>query len=93
MKEIISFSLGKHSNHIASHFWNSQDEQLKVQPEPGGKEQISELEQEIKKGTHVVYQELESAGQLLPRHIFVDFNDNFGNYSACFYGKDKADKK
>lgn len=92
MREIISLSLGKHSNHIASHFWNAQDEQLKVQPEPG-KEQMSELEMEINRGTHMVYQELESTRQLLPRHIYIDFNDNFGNYSACFYGKDKADKQ
>ena len=32
MKEIISFSLGKHSNHISTHFWNAQDESLKVLP-------------------------------------------------------------
>ena len=59
MKEIISLSLGKHSNHIASHFWNSQDENLKVQPEQG-KEDVSEMEMEMNRGTHMVYQELES---------------------------------
>jgi hypothetical protein len=32
MKEIISISLGNHSNHIATHFWNGQDESLKVVP-------------------------------------------------------------
>jgi hypothetical protein len=33
MKEIISLSFGKHSNYIATHFWNFQDESLKVNPE------------------------------------------------------------
>ena len=51
--------MGKHSNHIASHFWNSQDENLKVQPEQG-KEDVSEMEMEMNRGTHMVYQELES---------------------------------
>ena len=32
MKEIISFSLGKHANHISTHLWNSFDESLKVIP-------------------------------------------------------------
>lgn len=29
MKEIISLSFGKHSNHIQTHFWNAQDEAFK----------------------------------------------------------------
>lgn len=41
----------------------------------------------------MIYHETLNSKELLPRHIFVDFNDNFGNYSACFYGHDKADKK
>jgi len=33
MKEIISLSFGKHSNYIATHFWNAQDETFKFQPQ------------------------------------------------------------
>ena len=88
MKEIISFSLGKHSNHIATHNWNAFDESLKVVPAEGEKETYN-----IQEGTDMIYHETLNSKELLPRHIFVDFNDNFGNYSACFYGHDKADKK
>tara|TARA_B110001450_G_scaffold88040_1_gene83749 strand:- start:504 stop:884 length:381 start_codon:yes stop_codon:yes gene_type:complete len=88
MKEIISFSLGKHSNHIATHNWNAFDESLKVQPAEGETQTYN-----IQEGTDMIYHETTNSKELLPRHIFVDFNDNFGNYSACFYGHDKADKK
>ena len=87
MKEIISFSLGKHSNHIATHNWNAFDESLKVVPAEGEKETYN-----VQEGTNMIYHETQSSKELLPRHIFVDFCDNFGNYSACFYGNDKADK-
>ena len=32
----------------------------------------------------MVYHELASSGQLVPRHIFLDFAVNYGNCSSCF---------
>lgn len=30
--------------------------------------------------------ETEHSRQLIPRHIYLDFRENFGNYSSCFQG-------
>jgi len=32
----------------------------------------------------VVYIETQSTQQLVPRHIFVDFRENYGNFLSCF---------
>lgn len=32
----------------------------------------------------VAYYETEKSQILIPRHIYVDFRDNFGNFSSCF---------
>lgn len=41
----------------------------------------------------MVYMEGTRTGQLVPRHIFIDFQDNFGNWRGCFLGNEgKPDK-
>lgn len=70
MREIISLSCGKESNFAQTHWWNFQDEQLKYL--------------EDRKRSVVNYYETRSSGQLMPRQIYLDFKDNFGNFSSCF---------
>lgn len=69
MREILSMSLGTHSNFVSTHFWNSQDENLKVLSQSGE----PNLDQAIKKSTDMVYYETPITNQLLPRHILIDF--------------------
>lgn len=57
MKEIISISLGTHSNHVASHFWNSQDENLKVVSALGE----PNTEQVMRDTTSAIYHETASS--------------------------------
>lgn len=66
MRELIHISLGKHSNYAQTHYWNLQDEHLKLQQQQ-----------------NVMFYELTS-GKLLPRQLFIDYQDNFGNFSSCF---------
>jgi hypothetical protein len=59
MKEIISLSLGTHSNFVQTHFWNSQDENLKVMGEQGSD---PNKEQAIKESTQIIYNETIKSG-------------------------------
>ena len=61
MKEIITISLGKHSNHIATHFWNAQDENLKVIPESSENYQPTKEEELLKQNTLTAYYETEKS--------------------------------
>ena len=78
MPEIISLSLGSHANFKSTHFWNAQDEALKVFPTD--EDAASMAGTKLK----VIYHELASTSQLVPRHIYVDFGENFGNTTSCF---------
>jgi len=49
-----------------------------------GQSSQQEVETVMKSSTKMVYHESDS-GQLIPRHIFVDFQPNFGNFKGCFY--------
>jgi len=54
MKEIISLSFGKHSNYIATHFWNAQDETFKFQPQTE-EEKENQVDNDFQESTHVAY--------------------------------------
>ena len=53
--------MGTHSNFIQTHFWNAQDENLKVAAASSG-EGNSHQEQVVKESTHVIYHETRSSG-------------------------------
>lgn len=71
MRELITLSLGPLSNFTASHFWNFQDEWLKQ-------------ETEKKDRNPVLFYETHKTGQWVPRTLFVDFQEHFGNYLSTF---------
>ena len=74
MRELITLSLGTLSNHTAAHFWNFQDEWLK----------IDQSEQQTTARNPVLYYETSKTSQYVPRTLFVDFQANFGSYLSTF---------
>ena len=40
----------------------------------------------VAENTQIAYHELEHSQQMVPRHVYIDFRDNFGNFSSCFSG-------
>ena len=94
MREIIQASFGKESNYLQTHFWNFQDEQLKIRSDKlnkdgkGGAENAEMVDDQrfqaqMQSAAVLFYQQRES-GQMTPRVIYTDFRDNFGNFSSCF---------
>ena len=71
MRELITLSLGPLSNFTASHFWNFQDEWLKQETEKTDR-------------NPVLFYETHKSGQWVPRTLFVDFQEHFGNYLSTF---------
>ena len=63
------------------------DEQLKLIPSDPEKQEASAHQLKM------VYHELASTGQLVPRHIFVDFAQSYGNCSSCFGNGVTLDKE
>ena len=86
MREVISFSMGKHSNFVSTHFWNAQDEQLKMPPteNTGFEDEQPQYNATTMDRVSSLYHEQQISGQLVARHIYVDFSENFGNYSSSF---------
>ena len=78
MREIISLSMGSNANFKATHHWNGQDEQLKLLPTEGEEAKGAAAQLSVQ------YHELTSTAQLVPRHVFVDFGENYGNTMSCF---------
>lgn len=80
--EIVTLQFGNLSNHIMTHYWNIQDEQLKY---PDSTNLRSEaLYYETNKGQ-------------FPFTLYFDQRDNFGNYFGCFdsqkLSKEEAEKE
>lgn len=69
MRELISFSLGPNSNFTHTHFWNSQDEWVKQDPD---------------NSNEILYYETSNSRTIIPRAVYFDFRENFGNFLTCF---------
>ena len=69
MRELISMGLGPTANFTLTHFWNSQDELMK---------------QDDAQLNNILYYEGENTKNPIPRTMFFDFRDNFGNFLSCF---------
>lgn len=76
MREILTISLGELGNFTAAHFWNIQDEKLKSDPNRNP----------------VLYFETHRTMQYVPRSIFVDFRNKFGNYMSVFSSQSSQKK-
>ena len=72
MKEIISLSLGPSSNFTFSHFWNFHDEWMK------------QGDDQLLSNNPILFYETQSSKFLVPRTIYIDFRNNFGNYLSVF---------
>ena len=72
MRELISFSIGRESNYSSTHFWNLQEQSLAYKTEKGSDSSV------------VMFYERPNSGKFDPRVVFVDYRDNFGNFSSCF---------
>ena len=77
MRELISFSLGKEANYTSTHFWNFQEEALV------NRSGYHDDKPSINDSSVVLFYERVS-GKMDPRVVFVDYRDNFGNFSSCF---------
>jgi hypothetical protein len=40
----------------------------------------------VAENAKIAYHELEKSQQMVPRHVYIDFRDNFGNFTSCFTG-------
>lgn len=67
--EIVTLQFGNLSNHIMTHYWNLQDEQLKMPDETVLR--FESLYYETPKGH-------------FPLTLYFDRKDAFGNFSGCF---------
>jgi len=81
MRELISFSLGKEANYASTHFWNFQEETLVYRQQNN---QHSSDDKPSSNDSSVVLFYERASGKLDPRVVFVDYRDNFGNFSSCF---------
>ena len=86
MRELISFTIGKESNHASTHFWNFQEEQLLYNSNQAKDDKTGASDSSV-----VLFYEKQS-GKMDPRVVFVDYRDNFGNFSSCFALEKQAEQ-
>jgi hypothetical protein len=77
MRQIITLQMGRESNFTMAHFWNLQDELLKLDPD------LSTLNEKS------IYYESESTGIRYPLALLFDHKDNFG-YSRGNFGEQEV---